>query len=148
MGSGKPHRVVLSLLSTGNRGTVVRNIRLVDIDGESYFGYRNFPGRAQPPLPFRLGAPDEGVASLELTDAEEARLARIEVDLLDGTKPIVWPYKRLSGQISGKATVSGTLTAGQPLIEAVTASDKVEATVTPGRTGPPPATRGSPDGGG
>jgi hypothetical protein len=131
VGGGKPHRVVLSLLSTGNRGAVVRNIRLVGADGGSYLGYRGSPIRAQPSLPIRLGAPDEVVASLELTDEEEARLARIEVDLLDGTKPIVWPYKRLSGRVSGKATLSGTLTVGPT--ETVTPSANVEATVKGGR---------------
>ncbi len=82
VGGAKPHRVALSLLSTGNRATVVRDIRLVSAEGESYRLYRSSPGRAQPPLPFRVDAPDEKVATLDLTDEDEKRLNDIEVDLL------------------------------------------------------------------
>ncbi|HEU4384415.1 MAG TPA: hypothetical protein VFR85_13085 [Anaeromyxobacteraceae bacterium] len=101
--SGRPHGVVLALLRTGNRATVVRDIRLVSAEGESYVVYRDSPHRAQPPPPFRLGAPEERIATLELTEEEEERLDRVEVDLLDETEPVAWRYVRSPGLVAREA---------------------------------------------
>jgi hypothetical protein len=98
----KPHHIVLNLLSTGNRAAVVRDIRLVTASGDTLYRYRGFPIRSEPRLPLRLEAPDEWIATLELTDEEEGLLSRIEVDLINESKPIAWPYKRMSASGEGK----------------------------------------------
>ncbi|MFT3915336.1 MAG: hypothetical protein QM704_14815 [Anaeromyxobacteraceae bacterium] len=110
-GDGQPHVAILSLLSKGNRGTVVREIRLVDSGGQTIRGYRSAPvGECDPLLPITLGAPDERAVTLRISPAEEARLNRIEVDAIEGAKPIVWPYVRISGLAEGHGGAFGTLT--------------------------------------
>jgi hypothetical protein len=113
-------RAILVLVSTGNRATVVRDIKLVDDKRMPFLSYRRqAEARCVPRLPFRLDAPDELVATLELTDAEEQRLKSIEVELLERTEPIVWPYVRLQGGvIAGRGSL-----AGQPTVLPTPASD-------------------------
>lgn len=111
-GTGKPHRAILSVLSSGNRPTVVRDVKLVDGKGVAFMSYRAAGTGSEPRLPFRLDAPDEKIVTLELTNPDEQLLDHIDVEYLGGKKPIVWPYVRMFGAAAGKSGVSGSLTVG------------------------------------
>lgn len=140
-GTGKPHRATLSILNTGNRATVVRDVRLVALDGATFLSYRLTKGRCDPALPFRLDAPDERAVVLELTNDEEQRVGKIDVDLLDRTSPIEWPYPRAAA--AGHAGASGTLTVTPPGPPGTTtkATDSVTDSVVPALKSSPPPSR-------
>ncbi len=91
--SGTPRRATLALLSTENRATVIRDIRLVADGGAVIRSYLQRDSRSVPAIPFRLEAPDDRSVVLELSDEEERSLSRIEVDFIGGAT-IAWPYER------------------------------------------------------
>ncbi|WP_176063317.1 hypothetical protein [Anaeromyxobacter diazotrophicus] len=129
-GSGEPHRAILSLLSTGNRPTVIRDVRLVAADGKPFVSYRG-ADRIAPALPFRLDAPDERVVTLELTDREAQQLDHIDVEFLGGTKPVRWPYIRLSAAATGTSSASAILSTAPAATDTTTAPDHAGDVLTP-----------------
>lgn len=128
--------VTVLCTNTGNRATVVRDIRLILEDGRTLATFRA-PGRAEPPLPMRLDAPDErAIRLLDIPRADGYRIRRVEVELLDEDKPrevIDWPVLELPPTVaSGKSDARAELTVQLPGDTPAATGDSSDANAAPG----------------
>jgi hypothetical protein len=120
--------VTIEMTNTGNRPTVVHDIRLVGDDGGTLLSFRA-TGRSSPGLPVRLEAPDEREVRLDVpVDETYERVRRVEVDLLGDDKPRKvkhWPVLWLPAATArGHAGGIGILTVTPPRAGDVTYSEK------------------------